>query len=295
MFRGSIVALVTPMLDDDSIDFASLANLIEYHISNGTNGIVAMGTTGESATLSFDEHQQVIAFIVDIVAGRCSVIAGNGTNNTAEVVERTKVLDTLNVDGFLTVVPYYNNPSQRGLVAHFSAIAKATDKPVILYNVPGRTVADLLPETVMALAKIDNIIGIKEATGQTSRLTRLKALCGEDFICLSGDDFSALDFLRQGGDGVISVTANIAPKEMAQLCHFALQGDFEQAQAINDKLNLLHERLFIESNPVPGKYVLQQMGLISTTNVRLPLLSLELIHQDAVKEAIKVAGLTCGH
>ncbi|MFT4929726.1 MAG: 4-hydroxy-tetrahydrodipicolinate synthase [Phenylobacterium sp.] len=295
MFKGSIVALVTPMLDDGSVDFASMGKLIEYHIENGTDGIVAVGTTGESATLSFDEQQQVVQYVVEVVGGRVPVIAGNGTNNTAEAIVRTKTLEKLGVDGFLTVVPYYNKPSQKGLIAHFTAIAGSTCKPVLLYNVPGRTVTDLLPETVMALAKIDNIVGIKEATGDLARLSQIKALCcqapDEPFCLLSGDDPSALEFMRLGGDGVISVTANVAAKEMADLCDLALQGQFVAAQAVNEKLAVLHTTLFIAPNPTPAKWVLQQLGLITDDNVRLPLLTLEPIHHNDVKDAIKMAGL----
>jgi 4-hydroxy-tetrahydrodipicolinate synthase len=291
MLKGSIVALVTPMLDDGSIDFASINKLIEFHIDSGTDGIVAMGTTGESVTLSFDEHQQVIRCVLDKVAKRIPVYAGNGTNNTQVSVNRTQVLDEMGVDGFLTVAPYYNNPTQRGLIAHFKAIAAVTSKPVYLYNVPSRTVADIQPQTVLELSAVDNIVGIKEATGDLDRLAQIKKLCGEDFICLSGDDQTELAFLQQGGDGVISVTANVAAKDMAQMCHFVRDGDFERAEQINDKLALLHKRLFIEPNPVPAKWVLQQMGLIGSANVRLPLLSLEPNHFAAVKEAMKIAAI----
>jgi 4-hydroxy-tetrahydrodipicolinate synthase len=291
MLKGSIVALVTPMFDDGSIDFSSINTLIEYHIDNGTDGIVAMGTTGESVTLSFEEHLQVIRYIVELCNKRILVYAGCGTNSTLVSVNRTKVLDEMAIDGVLCVVPYYNKPNQKGLEAHFKAIANATTKPVILYNVPSRTVADLQPQTVMALSKVDNIVGIKEATGQISRLLQIKQLCGEDFICLSGDDESGFEFLRQGGDGMISVTANVAAKAMAQLCHCVSGSDFEQAKRIDDKLMSVHQSLFVESNPVPTKWALQQMGLITSANVRLPLLSLEPIHQNTVKEAMKIAGL----
>lgn len=296
MFKGSIVALVTPMTDNGSVDYNSLGTLIEYHIESGTDAIVAMGTTGESATLSFEEQMQVVQYVVKAVGQRIPVIAGNGSNNTAQTIERTQALAKLGVDGFLTVVPYYNKPSQKGLIAHFSAIADATDKPILLYNVPGRTITDLLPETVMALSKIDNIVGIKEATGSIERMLEIKTLCcdearGEAFVLLSGDDSTALEFIRRGGDGFISVTANVAAKQMAQWCHLALKGDFVGAQEINDKLQLLHKDLFIAPSPAPAKWVLEQSGLISTAKVRLPLLSLEPIERNAVKEAAKVARL----
>ncbi len=291
MFKGCIVALVTPMFDDGSIDFSSLQTLIEYHIRNGTHGIVAMGTTAESATLSFDEHQKVVQFVVEVVNKRVPVIAGNGSNSTQQAIERTRALNAFDVDGFLTVVPYYNKPSQKGLVAHFTAVAKATEKPLLLYNVPGRTVTDLLPETVIELAKVDNIIGIKEATGDLERVAQIKTGCGDDFLLLSGDDPSVLEFMRRGGDGAISVTSNVAAKAMADLCQLALEGDFDAAEVINKQLDLLHKDLFIAPNPTAAKWILQQLGLISTANVRLPLLSLEPIDQNAVKDAMKAAGL----
>jgi 4-hydroxy-tetrahydrodipicolinate synthase len=299
MFKGCIVALVTPMLDDGSVDFLSLGALVEYHIDSGTDSIVVIGTTGESVTLSFTEHQEVVRYVVEKVGQRIPVIVGNGSNNTAQTVARTKVLDKLGIDGFLTVVPYYNRPCQRGLIAHFTAVAAATLKPVLLYNVPGRTVTDLLPETVMVLAKINNVVGIKEATGNLERLTELKALCcseaarcysGGEFVLLSGDDTSAFEFICQGGDGVISVTANVAAKEMSTLCQLALTGHIDEARALNDKLALLHKRLFIAPSPAPTKWVLQHCGRITTAAVRLPLISIESVHHNDLKEALKVAG-----
>lgn len=296
MFKGCIVALVTPMFDDGSVDFQSMGALIEYHIANGSDALVVMGTTGESATLSFSEQQQVVQYAVEVVNRRIGVIVGNGCNSTAATLLRTRALEKLGVDGFLTVVPYYNKPSQQGLVAHFTAVAAASGKPLLLYNVPGRTVTDLMPQTVAVLAKIDNIVGIKEATGELARVGQIRALLGEngidkDFVLLSGDDPTALEFIREGGDGVISVTANVAAKAMADLCHLALKGDFVAAQAINEKLALLHKALFIAPNPAPAKWVLQHLALISTANVRLPLLSLEPTDHNRVKEAMKIAGL----
>ncbi len=292
MLKGSIVALVTPMADDGALDFAALTRLIEYHIDNGTEGLVVLGTTGEAMTLTFEQQLQVIDATLTTVAGRISVYVGNGSNNTALIVERLKQLDTMGFDGYLTVTPYYNNPTQRGMIAHFSEVARHTQKPMLLYNVPGRTSSDLLPQTVATLAEIDNIVGIKEATGELSRLAELKTLCGEDFICLSGDDASALEFMRLGGDGVISVTANVAPMAMAQMCRLALAGEYQQAERINHRLALLHQRLFIESNPVPAKWALHHMGLINSPMVRLPLVCLEPIHQNAVQEALIAADLT---
>lgn len=292
MLRGSVVALVTPMADDGAVDFAALGDLIRFHIDNATRGLVVLGTTGEAMTLSFKQQQQIVEFSIAQVAGRIPLFVGNGSNNTALIVERCKLLESLAFDGYLTVAPYYNKPSQKGMLAHFSEVAKNTDKPIMLYNVPSRTSSDILPETVAGLAKIDNIIGIKEATGDLSRLVAIKQACGDDFICLSGDDDSSLAFMREGGDGVISVTANVAPKKMSQMCDFALAGNFAAADEINRQLQLLHRDLFIESNPVPTKWALAHMGLINNPQVRLPLVCLEPIHENAVKEALHCAGLT---
>lgn len=287
------MALVTPMLADGRVDFVSVANLVDYHIDSGTDGIVVMGTTGESATLSFVEQLQVVQFVVEKVAQRLFVIAGNGSNSTAEAIARTKALDKLAVDGFLTVVPYYNRPCQKGLIAHFTAVAGATAKPLLLYNVPSRTVTDLLPETVAKLAKIDNVVGIKEATGQLERLTQIKTLCGDgEFVLLSGDDSSSLAFMRLGGEGVISVTANVVAKEMATLCHLVHDGRFDDAKALNDKLAPLHQKLFIAPSPAPAKWLLLHSGRIATAHVRLPLLLLETIHHRALKEALEAVYLS---
>ncbi|HBN89564.1 MAG TPA: 4-hydroxy-tetrahydrodipicolinate synthase, partial [Rheinheimera sp.] len=225
MFRGSWVALITPMVDQGTVDYDSLKRLVDFHLVNGTQGLVIMGTTGEAATISFAEQMQVISAVCQQVQGRIAVIAGNGANATAEAVERTKALSALPIDGFLTVTPFYNKPMQKGMVLHFNAVAAATDKPVLLYNVPGRTGVDLLPETVAELAKTSNIVGIKEATGSMTRLTELQQLCPAGFMLLSGDDASAAEFMLKGGHGVISVTTNVAPKQMALLCQAACNGD----------------------------------------------------------------------
>lgn len=298
MFKGSIVALVTPMNEDDSIDFYGLESLIDFHINSGTNGFVIMGTTAESATLEFVERIEVIKFAIEHINLRCpnkdsrpKIIVGNGSNCTRHSVERTQELEVLDIDGYLTVVPYYNKPSSNGLIAHFKAVAACTDKPLLLYNVPSRTVVDLMPEAVALLAKVDNIIGIKEASGQITRVSEIKQLCGDDFICLSGDDASSLEFMKAGGDGYISVTANVAPKQMAQMCQASFDKQWAQAEQINQQLAALHVDLFIEPNPVPTKWVLTQLGLINSPQVRLPLIPLEPIYQNAVKEAMLVAGL----
>lgn len=291
MFRGSWVALITPMSAQGEIDYVSLKQLVDFHLQNGTQGLVIMGTTGEAATISFAEQLQVINAVCQQVSGRIAVIAGNGANATAEAVERTKALSALPVDGFLTVTPFYNKPMQKGMVLHFNAVAAATDKPVLLYNVPGRTGVDLLPETVAELAKTANIVGIKEATGSMLRLAELQQRCPSDFMLLSGDDASAAEFMLKGGHGVISVTGNIAPAQMAALCKAALSGEAQQAQALDKKLQALHHDLFIEANPIPVKWALYRMGLISSDVMRLPLTQLEPIHNAIIEQALVQAGI----
>ncbi|MDP5151380.1 4-hydroxy-tetrahydrodipicolinate synthase [Rheinheimera baltica] len=291
MFRGSWVALITPMTDAGDIDYVSLARLVEFHLQNGTQGLVIMGTTGEAATISFKEQLDVIARVCTQVNGRIPVIAGNGANSTAEAVERTQMLSQLPIDGFLTVTPFYNKPMQKGMILHFNAVASATDKPVLLYNVPGRTGVDLLPETVAELANTANIVGIKEATGSMPRLVELKQFCPDDFMLLSGDDASACEFMLQGGHGVISVTSNVAPKAMAQLCHSALINERRQAEQIDGTLQALHHDLFIEANPIPTKWALRRMGLITSDFMRLPLTQLEPIHGTVIEQALTQAGI----
>lgn len=291
MFRGSWVALITPMVDQGTVDYDSLKRLVDFHLENGTQGLVIMGTTGEAATISFAEQIQVISAVCKQVQGRIAVIAGNGANATAEAVERTKALSALPIDGFLTVTPFYNKPMQKGMVLHFNAVAAATDKPVLLYNVPGRTGVDLLPETVAELAKTSNIVGIKEATGSMTRLTELQQLCPAGFMLLSGDDASAAEFMLKGGHGVISVTTNVAPKQMALLCQAACNGDAAGAEAIDKTLQALHHDLFIEANPIPAKWALHRMGLIKSAQVRLPLTQLEPIHGSIIEQALTQAGI----
>lgn len=291
MFRGSWVALITPMVGQGEIDYVSLERLVDFHLQNGTQGLVIMGTTGEAATISFAEQLEVIAAVCTQVAGRIAVVAGNGANSTAEAVERTRALSKLPIDGFLTVTPFYNKPMQKGMVLHFNAVAAATDKPVLLYNVPGRTGVDLLPETVAELAKTANIVGIKEATGSMQRLADLQQRCPAGFMLLSGDDASAAEFMLQGGHGVISVTTNIAPRQMAQLCQAALAGDKVVTQQIDSSLQALHHDLFIEANPIPAKWALHRMGLISSDLMRLPLTQLEPIHGAIIEQALTQAGI----
>lgn len=291
MFRGSWVALITPMVEAGRIDYDSLKRLVDFHLKNGTQGLVIMGTTGEAATISFAEQLDVISAVCAQVQGRIPVIAGNGANATAEAVERTKALDKLPIDGFLTVTPFYNKPMQKGMILHFNAVAAATDKPVLLYNVPGRTGVDLLPQTVAELAKTPNIVGIKEATGSMERLAKLQQLCPADFMLLSGDDASACEFMLRGGHGVISVTTNIAPKAMATLCQFAMANDREKAEHTDKQLQALHRDLFIEANPIPAKWALLKMGLISSDVMRLPLTQLEPIHHAVIEQALTAAGI----
>ena len=291
LFQGSIVALVTPMDSHGEVDFENLKKLVEFHINAGTDAIVSVGTTGESATLSIDENVKAILKTLEFAAGRIPVIAGTGANATSEAITMTKLLNNSGISGCLSVVPYYNKPTQEGMYQHFKAIAECTDIPQILYNVPGRTGSDLQPETVGRLAKIKNIVGIKEATGDVSRVQKIKQLAGDDFIVLSGDDATSLEAIKLGAEGVISVTNNIAPVEMAKMCHLAREGKFEEAEKINQRLMPLHKNLFIESNPIPVKWACYKLGLIQEPTLRLPLTVLSEKAQPSVLEALKLAGL----
>lgn len=290
LFSGSIVALITPMIDGE-INFDELKKLIEFHIEAGTHAIVSVGTTGESTTLSIDENVKVIKKAVEYAAGRIPIIAGTGSNATSEAIVMTKLLADSGVAGCLSVVPYYNKPTQEGMYQHYKAIAESTDLPQILYNVPGRTGSDLKPETVGRLAKIPNIVGIKEATGDLSRLPVIKELAGEDFIFLSGDDATGLESMKLGGQGVISVTNNLAAADMAKMCNLALAGKFDEAEEINQRLMALHHDLFIEANPIPVKWAAYKLGLISQPYLRLPLTPLSEDAQPAVLKALQQAGL----
>lgn len=271
MFKGSIVALITPMDEKGRICHSSLKKLIDYHVLNKTTAIVSIGTTGESATLSQEEHVDVVMMTLDLADQRIPVIAGTGANATTEAISLTKRFEKSGISACLTVTPYYNRPTQEGLYEHFKAISENTELPQILYNVPSRTGCDLLPKTVAKLAQFKNIIGIKEATGDLSRINQIKSIVKKDFLLISGDDSTALDFIQLGGQGVISVTANIAAKEMVQICSYALQGDFINARSINKRLMLLHEALFIEPNPIPVKWLAKRMGLIKNDKLRLPM------------------------
>jgi 4-hydroxy-tetrahydrodipicolinate synthase len=293
MFHGSMVALVTPMLVDGTVDNQALSRLIEFHISMATDAIVAVGTTGESATLDHHEHCRVLRFIVECVGGRVPVIAGTGANSTREAIELTRCGMEAGVDACLLVTPYYNKPTQEGLFQHFKAVADAVPIPQILYNVPGRTACDMLPETVARLAVLPNIIGIKEATGDVTRCQMIIERCGARLDLYSGDDAMALEILLQGGKGVISVTANVAPKAMHEMCDAALKGDHHTAKQINHRLGGLHRDLFIESNPIPVKWALTEMGMIPP-GIRLPLTPLSQEYHDQVRHALRMAGVYSG-
>ena len=291
LLQGSIVALVTPMNNHGEVDFENLKQLVEYHVQAGTDAIVSVGTTGESATLSIEENVKVILKTVEFAAGRIPVIAGTGANATSEAVTMTKLLNNSGIVGCLSVVPYYNKPTQEGMYQHFKAIAECTDIPQILYNVPGRTGSDLLPETVGRLSAIPNIIGIKEATGDISRVQKIKQLAGKDFFVFSGDDASCLEAMKLGAEGVMSVTSNVAPKAMAEMCRLARQGQFSEAETINQRLMPLHKNLFIESNPIPVKWACYKLGLIADPTLRLPLTLLSESAQPVVLDALNFAGL----
>ncbi|MFO7604342.1 MAG: 4-hydroxy-tetrahydrodipicolinate synthase [Gammaproteobacteria bacterium] len=290
MFQGSMVALVTPMDDAGQIDAKSLSELVEFHIQQGTDAIVAVGTTGESATLNEQEHCQVIRQVVEMVNGRIPVIAGTGSNSTQEAIDLTRCAREAGADACLLVTPYYNKPTQDGLYYHHKAIAEAVDIPQILYNVPGRTAVDMQTSTVVRLSKVANIIGIKEATGDIQRARDIMTQCDDGFEIYSGDDASATEFMLAGGDGVISVTANVAPRAMHEMCLAALAGDAKRAQEINLPLIDLHRDLFVEANPIPVKWALYAMGLIPP-GIRLPLTPLSEQYHDTVRLALQKAGV----
>jgi 4-hydroxy-tetrahydrodipicolinate synthase len=285
-----MVALVTPMGEDGSLDEGGLRSLVEWHVEQGTTAIVAVGTTGESATLDEEEHCLVIRQVVDFAAGRVPVIAGTGANSTTEAISLTRCAKEAGADACLLVTPYYNKPTQEGLFLHHKAVAEAVDIPQFLYNVPGRTACDLLPETVVRLAAIDNIVGIKEATGELDRVAAIRALCGEDFAIISGDDATARELIYAGGQGVISVTANLAPEAMSRMCAAALAGDRETADRLDAGLAGLHRDLFLEANPIPVKWALAEMGRIGV-GIRLPLTWFSEELQPPLRNSMEVAGL----
>lgn len=290
MFSGSMVALVTPMRDDGSLDYDSLQKLVDFHVENGTDGIVAVGTTGESATLSVSEHTDVIKAVVRFADGRIPIIAGTGGNATSEAIELSEAAKDLGVDAVLLVTPYYNRPTQEGLYLHFKTIAEAVDIPQILYNVPSRTACDLQPETVGRLSRIPNIIGVKEATGDVRRVQFINELTDDDFELYTGEDANTADFILAGGQGVISVTANVAPRAMHDMCMAALAGDAERAGELNDLLAPLHQNLFVETNPIPVKWALHEMGMMSG-GIRLPMTVLSEQYHQPVRDALAAAGV----
>ena len=289
--RGSLVAIVTPMRDEGELDLERFRALIDFHVAEGTDGIVVVCTTGESPTVDFDEHNLLIKTAVECADGRVPVIAGTGANSTREAIDLAMYAKDAGADASLSVVPYYNRPTQEGLYCHFRAIAEAVDIPLILYNVPGRTVADISNDTVLRLAQIPNIVGIKDATGDMGRGFDLLCRAREGFSVYSGDDASALAMLLLGSDGVISVTANVAPRLMHEMCIAAFAGDLAAARAANRQLLRLHMDLFIEANPIPVKWAVAQMGLIDSA-LRLPLTPLSDRCQPVVKEAMRKAGIT---
>jgi len=290
MFHGSMVALVTPMTPDGAIDEEALGRLVEFHVENGTDAIVSVGTTGEASTLDFEEHCRVIRLTVDMAANRIPVIAGTGSNSTQEAIELTRCAMEAGADAALLVCPYYIKPTQEGLYQHFKAVAEAVAIPQILYNVPGRTAVDMLPDTVVRLAAISNIVGIKEATGDLDRARELLERCGDKMDLYTGDDATAMEFMLLGGKGDISVTANVAPKGMHEMCEAARRGDRATAEAINARLEPLHKALFLEANPIPVKWALHEMGLISP-GIRLPMTPLSEQYREPLRDALRAGGI----
>lgn len=300
MIEGSIVALVTPLSRDGSVDYQTLAALVEWHVASGTNAIVAVGTTGESATLTVEEHYEVIRRTVKASNGRIPIIAGTGANSTQEAIEWTQAAKEGGADACLLVTPYYNKPSQRGLIAHHTKIAESVAIPQILYNVPGRTACDMLPDTIVALSKVPNIVGVKEATGNLERGKEVLSRCPKGFVVYSGDDATALELILMGARGNISVTANVAPAAMARICKLGLEafdsvgsvrdGKAAEARRLNDGIAALHRDLFLESNPVPVKWAMQEMGKINGT-LRLPLVELDTRFHETLRTTMRKAGV----
>jgi 4-hydroxy-tetrahydrodipicolinate synthase len=289
MLKGSMIAIATPMHASGEVNYDSLAKYVEFHIENDSDALVPAGTTGESATLDHAEHCEVIRFVIEQVNGRVPVIAGTGANSTREAIELTQYAKDVGADACLLVTPYYNKPTQEGLVLHHQAIAKAVAIPQVLYNVPGRTACDMLPETAIRLSQVENIIGIKEATGDISRCKKILAESKDEFLLISGDDATAMEFLLAGGHGVITVTGNVAPKLFHELCMACIEGDRTKAEQINSKLERLNKDLFLESSPIPVKWCLAEMGLFST-GIRLPMTPLSSTHHETLREALRIAG-----
>jgi len=289
-FRGAFVAIVTPFIDG-KLDEQGLKDLIEFQIAGGTHGIVPCGTTGESATMSHVEHRRVVELTVKTVAGRVPVLAGTGSNSTSESIELTRAAKEAGADGALLITPYYNKPSQEGLYQHFKAVAEAVDIPIILYNVPSRTAVNMLPETVARCAQIANIVGVKEATADLNQISQVIRLCPKGFAVMSGDDFTSMPTVMIGGTGVISVTSNVAPKDMSAMMDAALAGDIPKAQELHYKLLPLMQAMFIDTNPVPAKTALMMMGKIKSGLPRLPLYKMNEANDDKLKKVIAAYGL----
>ena len=290
MFQGSLVARVTPFDGNNRVDYGSLKRLIDFHVEQGSNGIVIAGTTGESPTLRRSEHIELIGRAVEIAAGRIPIIAGTGSNSTFQSIELSKAVADSRIAAYMAVVPYYNKPTQEGIFRHYSAIADGIDKPLLMYNVPGRTVADMLPDTVGRLARHDNIFGLKEATGDIDRLKQIQAVVDEDFRLYSGDDFTLRPFIEQGGHGVVTVSGNVAPAQVARLCKLAREGQSADAKALDDSLQPLNKALFVESNPIPVKWAVSEMGLMEP-HIRLPLTPYSEQYHDDMRAAMRLAGV----
>ena len=290
MITGSIVAIVTPMHEDGSLDLPGMRRLVDFHVQEGTDAIVSVGTTGESPTVNVEEHHEIIRATVEQAAGRIPVIAGAGANSTSEAIDMTRFAKEVGADAVLSVVPYYNKPTQEGLYQHFKSVAEAVDIPVILYNVPGRTVADLSNETVLRLAQIPNIVGIKDATGGFDRACELIARAPEGFAVYSGDDQTAVALMLMGGKGNVSVVANVAPRLMHDMCVAAINGDLVKARELHFRMLGLHRQLFCEANPIPVKWACEKLGLIES-GIRLPLTTLSKECHDRVSTAMRQAGL----
>lgn len=290
MFYGSLVALVTPFDGNNRVDYPSLKRLIDFHVEQGSSGLVIAGTSGESPTLKRSEHIELIGRALEIAGGRIPIIAGTGSNSTFQSIELSKAVVDPRLAGYMAVVPYYNKPTQEGIFQHYMAIADGIDKPLLMYNVPGRTVADMLPETVGRLAKHDNIFGLKEATGDLERLRQIQELVDEDFMLYSGDDFTLCPFIQQGGHGVVTVSGNVVPAQVATLCRLASEGKAEEAKALDDSLQPLNKALFVESNPIPVKWAVSQMRLIEP-NIRLPLTPYSEKYHEDMRSAMRLAGV----
>jgi 4-hydroxy-tetrahydrodipicolinate synthase len=293
VFKGSLVALVTPFDSKDRVDYPSLKRLVDFHIQQGSSALVIAGTTGESPTLRRSEHIELIGRVLEIADQRIPVVAGTGSNSTFQSIELSKAVADSRLSAYMAVVPYYNKPTQEGIYRHYMSIADAIDRPLLMYNVPGRTVADMMPETIARLASHENIFGVKEATGDIERLRAIQSLIDDDFMLYSGDDFTALSFIEQGGHGVVTVSGNVVPRQIARMCQLALDGDSDEAKAIDDTLQPLNKMLFVESNPIPVKWAVAEMGLMEGY-IRLSLTPFSSRYHEDMRSAMRVAGAELG-